>query len=82
MLIAAVIVHGGSEMNEIDRLLAEVAAYLTSAKAMRDLEVRAWYEGKAAQSFGRVLRRASLTGNWVGFTRAIDLQKRELALAG
>ena len=53
-------------MNEIDRLLEEEAAYLTTAKAMSNLEVRAWYERKAAERFKRVLRLASLRGYWLG----------------
>ena len=69
-------------MNEIDRLLEEVIAYLTTAKAMSDLEVRAWYERKAAERFKSVLRLASLRGYWLAFTRAIDLQNREPVLAG
>ncbi len=68
-------------MNEIDRLLAEVAAYLASVKAMSNLEVRAWYERKAAERFERALWLAALRGYGLGFTRAIDLQKRESALA-
>ena len=69
-------------MNEIDRLLEEVTAYLTTAKSMSNLEVRAWYERKAAERFKRLLRLASLRGYWLGFTRAIDLQNREPVLAG
>ena len=69
-------------MNEIDRLLEEVAAYLTTAKSMSNLDVRARYERKAVERFRRVLGLASLRGYWLGFTRAIDLQNREPVLAG
>jgi hypothetical protein len=73
---------GGSEMNEIDQLLEEVAAYLTTAKAVSNLDVKAWYEHKAAERCERALWLASLRGYSLAFTGAIDLQKREPALAG
>jgi hypothetical protein len=69
-------------MNEIDRLLEEVAAYLTTAKAMGNLEVKAWYERKADERCERALWLASLRGYSLGFTGAIDLQKRDPVLAG
>jgi hypothetical protein len=73
---------GGSEMNEIDRLLEEEAAYLTTAKATSNLEAKAWYERKADERCERAFWLASLRGYSLGFTRAIDLQKREPVLAG
>ncbi len=73
---------GGSEMNEIDRLLEEVAAYLTTAKAVSNLEVRAWWERKADERCERALWLASLRGYSLGFTGAIDLEEREPVLAG
>ena len=46
------------------------------------MEVRAWCERKADERCERAFWLASLRGYSLGFTRAIDLQKREPVLAG